>query len=142
GTADAPGWDGEYGPYFEEVPRAGGAAVEVVNYCSIWRSDYVQNALRGAISGRVFASVTTEELIARMDCLRLCIQVLPDARTALFPSKKPVSPTPLWLVSATAIDDWTTIPGAAPTLAGRGYVFAFVVPTDDAPAAIGGTPRR
>ena len=59
------GWDGEQGPF---------VAGNDVNFASMVRSDYVSNALASRFSGAGLHNVTSRELIARMDALRLCIQ--------------------------------------------------------------------
>ena len=113
----APGWDGEFGPFIESLENGD----TVVNYADILLSDYVYNTDRGPLGTQVFAQIDSAELIARMDCLRLCSRALPDSRG------KAKQQNPLWLVSAKKIDDWA---GRAnhPQVMGKGYLFVFVRP--------------
>ena len=118
------GWDGEYGPFFEEV---GGTTY--VNYASIRRSDYVGNALKRTIRVNDTSSVTSNDLIARMEALQRCIAALP-------PGNDLVSRTRLWLVRAEAIADWSRHgENADPAaLAGPGLLYEF--------AEVSGNPLR
>ena len=129
GANSEPGWDGEYGPFFEYVDKQ-----RVVNYADIKRSDYVSNALRGTFRPDPLLGVGSDELIFRMDCLRLCIQSLP-------PSPNSVAKTHLWLVTAQRVDDWTKLPEHH-SLTGAGYKFVFVTPTDDDPVPVPGDLSR
>lgn len=115
------GWDGEQGPFIETV---GGGAV--VNFADISRSDYLENASQGRVAGTLLRDVDSDELIDRMDCLRLCIQVLDDGRA--------VKNTPLWLIYASPVPDWTgqPQPPGSPALAGKGYRYEFVAPVGEA----------
>jgi len=123
-VASRRGWDGEYGPFFED--RNGQAHI---NYASIDRSDYVSNSLAGYLDVRLTSGIDAAELIRRMDALRRCIKALP-------PSGDRVSSTKLWLITAEAVADWATHSGrAVATLEGRGYVYAFAsVPEGDDPS--------
>jgi hypothetical protein len=111
------GWDGEQGPFITE-----GA----VNYASMTRSDYVSHAFADrTFSGARLRNVDSTELIARMDALRLCIQILPEeART--------VSHTSLWLVHAEKL---AAAPPQAAPLVGPCYRYEFVVPSGPAKPA-------
>jgi hypothetical protein len=114
------GWDGEQGPFLEQVADGAGNQRLVANYADIMRSDYVSNAFNGHISGQALARVDSDELIGRMDCLRLAIQTVGSGR---------VGDTPLWLVYAAPIADWSAVPLAgAPALTGKGYRYEFVSP--------------
>ncbi|HEY0301219.1 MAG TPA: hypothetical protein VGC36_07805 [Rhizomicrobium sp.] len=129
GAGTRPGWDGEYGPFFEYVNRE-----RVVNFSDIRRSDYVRNALLGTFRPDPLINVGSDELIARMDCLRLCIKSLP-------PSPKDVSNTKLWLITAQRVPDWTAVPEHH-SLTGAGYKFVFVKPTGDKPVRVPDDSRR
>ena len=108
------GWDGEQGPFFETIKGR-----QYVNAAGLDRSDYVSNALANTIDIRRTAGITGSELIHRMDALRRCIEVLP-------PSDDWVSSTKLWLVTASAVDDWASCAvRAAGSLSGPGYVYIF-----------------
>src|SRR5580700_1418331 len=108
------GWDGEQGPFFEQVGRR-----LFVNAADIDRSDYVSNALKRSIDIRKTSHVSAQELIWRMDALRRCIEVLP-------PENDWVSNTKLWLVSAEKIHDWASeAERGDESLSGTGYVYVF-----------------
>ena len=114
-AAGTRGWDGEQGPFLEQADER-----RVVNYADIMRSDYVSNAFDGGISAQILADVDSDELIDRMDCLRLAIQTAGSGR---------VDDTPLWLIYAAPVADWAVLPAdGAPALAGKGYRYEFVVP--------------
>jgi len=107
-------------PFLEQAADGIGAQRSVVNYADIMRSDYVSNAFNGHISAEALADVDSEELIDRMDCLRLAIQTAGSGR---------VDETPFWLIYAAPIGDWADVPVAgAPSLTGKGYRYEFVVP--------------
>ncbi len=115
GTGGTRGWDGEQGPFLEQADQR-----RVVNYADIMRSDYVSNGLAGRISAEVLTGIDSDELIDRMDCLRLAIQTAGSGR---------VDETPFWLVYAAPVADWAAVPVAgAPALSGKGYRYEFVVP--------------
>ena len=108
------GWDGEHGPFFEEVDDA-----TYVNYASIDRSDYVGNALKRTIRVNGTSGVTSDDLIARMEALQCSIAALP-------PDNDRVSQTRLWLVRAEAVADWSRHADAADrALAGPGFLYEF-----------------
>jgi len=111
----ARGWDGEYGPFLENLKGR-----IFVNAASLDRSDYVSNALRGWITVRKTSSVDSDELIGRMDALRRCIAILP-------PGSDHVSNTKLWLVKAERILEWDIESSRADSrLTGPGFHFVFV----------------
>ena len=122
-TAGA-GWDGEHGPFFEKLGNT-----TYVNYASIHRSDYVGNALKGTIRVNDTISVTSNDLIARMEALQDCIAALP-------PGNDQVSRTRLWLVRAEAVADWSRQgENADPAaLTGSGFLYEF--------AEVSGNPLR
>jgi hypothetical protein len=96
----------------------------VVNFADIMRSDYVSNAFNGHISAQALAGVDSDELIARMDCMRLAIQTAGSGH---------VDETPFWLIYAAPVADWAAVPvPGAPPLAGTGYRYEFVVPEGSA----------
>jgi hypothetical protein len=108
GVTETLGWDGEQGPFI---------AGQNVNFADFWRSDYVSNALNGRFLPQRLEPDDSEELIARMDCLRLCIQSLPDGGDE-------VSATRLWLVHAQR----SQVPVDAAGKLDDGYRFEFVIP--------------
>ena len=117
------GWDGEQGPFIQD---------DRVNYANIVRSDYVSNALRApGIRGAQFEEVDSQELIDRMEALRLCIQNLPE-------SSAEVDYTKLWLIHAEKLDQ---APGHAVQIEGPCYRYEFVIPTG-APRPYGPDPKR
>jgi hypothetical protein len=109
-----PGWDGEYGPFFETVNRG-----LHINFANKDRSDYVSNALAGQIRVAELEQVGSDELISRMEALRFCIRTLP-------PNDDVVSSARLWLVSAEKIDDWSSRSDRGNSnLDGVGYLYVF-----------------
>jgi len=119
-TGGTLGWDGEQGPFIETGTDSAGRAWSMVNYADIMRSDYVSNAEAGHVTARALRDLDSDELIARMDCLRVAIQIAGRQR---------VDETPLWLVYAAPVAEWAAwpVPGG-PALAGRGYRYEFVLP--------------
>src|SRR5581483_9425653 len=110
-----PGWDGEYGPFFDRTNVG-------VNYCSLDRADYISNAMRGTFAANAaLASIDSDELIQRMECLRLCIESLPRGGNE-------VNTTSLWLVQAEKIG---AMPPTDAPLTGEGYLYTFVLPAGD-----------
>ncbi|MBE9192894.1 hypothetical protein IQ230_21565 [Gloeocapsopsis crepidinum LEGE 06123] len=106
------GWDGEYGPFFEDFDGL------FVNFANKDRSDYISNALAGQIRVSGLAQVDSRELIQRMEALHFCIRVLPPNDT--------VSTTQLILVCAEKIADWSSRSDRAQsTLQGSGYLYVF-----------------
>jgi hypothetical protein len=124
-----PGWDGEFGPFFEYVNGR-----RVVNFADIWRSDYVANALHDGIKIDPFKNVDSAELILRMDCLRFCVEKLPE-----MPHQ--VSSTRLWLVTAQKVRDWSVVPDSIP-LDGPGYKYVFSIPENATPNTVKNDPKR
>jgi hypothetical protein len=111
-----PGWDGEYGPFFEKLRDK-----EYVNSASLDRSDYVSNGLRNAFNSRLISWIDATELIRRMQALRACIAALP-------PANDRVSDTDLWLITAEAIADWAVEDSRAnAALVGPGFNWVFVL---------------
>ncbi len=111
-----PGWDGEYGPFFEKLRDK-----EYVNSASLDRSDYVSNGLRNAFDSRLISWIDATELIRRMQALRACIAALP-------PANDRVSDTDLWLITAEAIADWAVEDSRAnAALVGPGFNWVFVL---------------
>ena len=107
------GWDGEFGPFF----RMDG----LVNFCTLDRSDYTQNAAKGQIRPLLLADLDTREILRRMDALRFCIQKIP-------PPTDTVASTNLWLVAARQVLDWTgRDERLSLALAGAGYEFTFAM---------------
>lgn len=111
------GWDGEYGPFFEDADDG-----RFVNHASMARADYVSNALAGRVRVSLTAGVQSQDLLARARALRQCEQVLRRLRPAAFPD---------CLVVARRIADWKAASGH-PGLRGPGflYVFASVGPPE------------
>ncbi|MDQ6869301.1 MAG: hypothetical protein M3178_13265 [Pseudomonadota bacterium] len=110
-----PGWDGEYGPFFERL-----RGKEYVNSVSLDRSDYVSNSLCNAFDIRLISWIDATELIRRMQALRACI-------AALSPANDRVSDTDLWLVTAESIADWAMEASRAnAALVGPGFNYVFV----------------
>ncbi|CAB3751654.1 hypothetical protein [Paraburkholderia solisilvae] len=94
GTPDAkPGWDGEFGPFFETRDGVPG-----VNSADIRRSDYVYNATQNTFASRVF-DLSSDELIRRIEALRACLDAIPKAGSTM-PSE-----THYWVVGAKAVRD-------------------------------------
>ena len=60
------------GPFLENID--GGWKV---NFADIGRTDVVQNALDGNVDMSKLRELTSGELIARMSCLKQCIEHLP-----------------------------------------------------------------
>lgn len=109
GGPDAkPGWDGEFGPFFQMCDGVAG-----VNSADIRRSDYVYNTTQLTFASRVF-DLSSEELIRRMEALRVCLEAIPEAGSEM------PSLTDYWIVSATVVRN-------AQPLASR-YTFEFCVP--------------
>ncbi len=110
----APGWDGEFGPFFREM---GGQLL--VNYASGDRSDYVKNALEGHLVVQPFLGVNAEELIRRMMALRAAIDGIPPQNDRVFNSG-------LLLVTVEAVPNWSQRADRGhASLNGPGYVYEF-----------------
>jgi hypothetical protein len=111
-VASSRGWDGEFGPFFEQ-------ANGFVNYADRQRSDYVSNALAGLVQVSLFSRVSSDELIGRMEALRACIRKLPVTPHV-------VSHSDLLLVSAERVDDWRARPDRGDVrLEGAGLLYVF-----------------
>lgn len=109
-----PGWDGEYGPFFDRDFR-------FVNHAHIDQSDYVSHALAGEISVARLASIDALEMFRRMSALRDSIAVLPER-----PPR--VSATPLVLVTAESVPEWAARADRADLrLEGDGFLFVFAL---------------
>ncbi|MGR3277668.1 hypothetical protein ACSYAD_21455 [Acaryochloris marina NIES-2412] len=109
-VSSSPGWDGEFGPFFEQE-----AGETFVNIANIERSDYVSNALAGTISVSKTATIQSNELLARMMSLRQCNQIFQD-----------LSLQPDCLVTAEKVTDWTTRSDRLSNqLGGAGYLYIF-----------------
>jgi hypothetical protein len=112
GTPDAkPGWDGEFGPFFQAVDGVAG-----VNSADVRRSDYVYNATQRTFASRVF-DLSSEELIRRMEALNACLEAIPKAGSEM-PSE-----TDYWIVSATG--------GRSGEPRATHYTFELCVPDND-----------
>jgi hypothetical protein len=108
------GWDGEQGVFFE-------VEFDLVNYCSIDRSDYTLNMLKGLFSIGKISRLDAPEWINRMIALRNCIFVLP-------PSDDHVSSTRLSVISVEKIERWEDQTERADTLlSGPGYFMEFAL---------------
>jgi hypothetical protein len=109
-----PGWDGEYGPFFERN-------FHFVNHAHIDQSDYVSHALAGELSLGRLASIDAPEVFERMTALCDSIAVLP-------PKPPRVSATPLVLVTAESVAEWTVRDDRADLrLQGDGSLFVFAL---------------
>jgi hypothetical protein len=93
------GWDGEQGPYLEKV-----AGKWKVNFTDLGRADAVNNALDGKIDMSQLRKLTSTELIKRMDCLKMCIQALPQKNFREEYKGKITGYTYLWLLSAEKVN--------------------------------------
>ncbi|MGH1347821.1 MAG: hypothetical protein ACRBN8_40075 [Nannocystales bacterium] len=104
-TSSYRGWDGEYGPFFEEV-----GGVRFVNFVPIERSDYINHALANRIRVDLTAEVQSAELIARNEAINRCAALpeLPSSATCLVVFRK--------------VKNWP-----APELTGGGYLAEFAV---------------
>jgi hypothetical protein len=123
------GCDGEFAPFFESI-----SGNNFVNFADKDRSDYVTNALNGLFGLNGLESVSSAQMIARMEALRFCIKTLP-------PNNDLVLKTGLWLVTAEQVKDWqawnsTVNPKANAALKGSGHIYTFV----DGQTPGGGTP--
>ncbi len=134
------GWDGEQGPYLEKKKDKW-----KINFTDMGRADAVNNALDGKIDMSQLRTLKSAELIARMECLKLCIKTLPQKnfRDSEYKSKI-VAYTYLWLISAEKVNwgnedaaalnipmnlvgknkDWITKKENA-KVSGEGYLYVF-----------------
>ncbi|HEY4166038.1 MAG TPA: hypothetical protein VGM96_04655 [Reyranella sp.] len=116
------GWDGEQGPFI---------AGQAVNFANFVRSDYVSHVFEDhSFSGSPLRDVTSRELIARMDALRLCIQALPE-------SSAEVSHTKLWLVHAEHLPQ-----PPVPVHANLGPCYRYELVVPSGPVAPSAEPNR
>jgi hypothetical protein len=94
------GWDGVQGPYLENKNGKW-----LVNFADMGRADVVQNALDGNLDMSRLRKLTSAELVARMACLKKCIESLPKTNFKGYKSAaKMVALTTWWLVSAEPVD--------------------------------------
>jgi len=114
-----PGWDGGYGPYYQLRGTDQG-----VNYASLDRTDYITNSLEQRFGRALFENLTSEVLITRMECQRLCIRALSHGHDQ-------VDRTKFWLIQADEVTDWQQ--AGDPVLKGPGYRFEYVLPTSADP---------
>jgi len=135
------GWDGVQGPFLE---NNGGKWQ--INFADMGRADVVQNALDGNIDMSKLRTLTSAELIARMACLRRCIDFLPKINFKGYKSAdKMVAFTRWWLISAEPVDfgkedakgwgipnnlvgndtKWATAKANA-KVSGKGYIYVIV----------------
>ena len=104
------GWDGEYGPFYEEINGD-----LFVNYADIRRSDYVSHALSGRIRVSLTADVQSEDLINRNNALERC-EGIPrlELQNAC-------------LVVFRLVADWSTFSGEHVSLQGSGFLLDFAL---------------
>lgn len=124
----ASGWDGGYGPFFQDFGAGAGKPVsgskapahgaKGVNYASMDRTDYVSNALAGTFGQSLFEQLDADVLIERMEVQRLCVAALP-------PGDDMVELTALWLIEAEDVADMSALDSV---LTGHGYRFRFAIP--------------
>ena len=94
------GWDGVQGPFLERYDDKWR-----INFADMGRADVVQNALEGNVDMSKLRTLTSAELIARMACLRRCIDYLPKTNFKGYESAdKMVAFTRWWLISAEPVD--------------------------------------
>jgi hypothetical protein len=111
------GWDGEFGPFFQDNDTK-------INFARISRSDYTLNAVNGLMRPDLLQQIDAVEQITRMEGYRDCV-VVSHVALQLHP-KPPVSKTPLRLITAEKVDDWSARPNRLdPSLTGHGYLFVF-----------------
>jgi hypothetical protein len=110
-AVSSPGWDGEFGPFFEENGRK-------VNYTSIERSDYTISALQGRIGIGQLGRIDAVELLARMDAFRECADRIRG--------KTPMTKFNTLLVTAEKVADWSLRSDRLDrSLTGAGYLYVF-----------------
>jgi hypothetical protein len=94
------GWDGVQGPFLEILEGKW-----KVNFADIGRADVVQHALDGKVDMSKLRELTSAELIARMACLRQCINHLPKVNFKGYDKEdKMVAFTRWWLISAEPVN--------------------------------------
>ncbi len=132
GITSKRGWDGEYGPFLETTGNG-----EFVNYADIARSDYTRSAWEGHMHMDLLKSITTSQLIKRMEALRKCILEL------LQPTFDTIISNNLWLVSFQEIQDWSERNDRMNAqLKGKGFRFIFITPIGNTPIADGTDIKR
>lgn len=94
------GWDGEQGPYLESA----GAGQWKINFTDLGRSNAVHNTLTGRLDLSQLRKLKSAELIARMECLKQCIGVLPKKNFRKEFKRQITAFTYLWLVSAEEVN--------------------------------------
>lgn len=132
GAKAAMGWDGGYGPFFQDAPEGVPGVSQGtlgVNYASIDRTDYVSNALAGRFGLDLYEKLDSDVLIERLDVQKLAIEALP-------PPGDYVRDTALWLIVARDGEDWSV--KGDPDLTGNGYFLQFV--TTPAPTSAEASP--
>jgi len=94
------GWDGEQGPFLEKIDGRW-----KINFTDLGRADAVNNALDGKLDMSKLRKLKSSELIPRMECLKMCINALPQKNfnTPLYKDKI-TGYTYLWLVSAEKVN--------------------------------------
>lgn len=113
-----------------------GRALSMINFASLDRSDYVSNALEGMMGVAALAHIDSGEMIARMTALQRVIKAVP-------PKKDFVSTTPLWLVSAQGVADWSADPYRTGTmLQGAGFRYVLALPSAEQALPVAGDLRR
>lgn len=112
------GWDGEFGPFF--------ATPTQINFASLDRSDYTVAAMEGRIQPGPLQRIDAIEQIARMEGYRDCVL----SAHGILGSAAAVSATPLRLITAEKVADWSTRPDRLNNaVTGAGYLYVFVTPT-------------
>jgi hypothetical protein len=90
------GWDGVQGPFLKWSNGKW-----QVNFADMGRADVVKNALEGNVDMSKLRTLSSAELIARMACLRKCIDYLPKSNFKGYTkASKMVAFTRWWLISA------------------------------------------
>jgi len=112
---EARGWDGEHGPFFE---RHGDRLC--VNFADIVRADYVTNALDKLIRTDRVSHLKTQDILDRVDALRLAIRKIDPEGS--------VTQTKQWLVAARRD--------------GESFVFDFARAVGEKAIAVDDDPRR
>jgi hypothetical protein len=113
-ASSRPGWDGEFGPFFE----SGGSKVNVAR---IERSDYTINALHGMLGLGLLGRIDAVEQLERMDAYRECVAHLMGPGHA-------VAKTHLRLVTAERIVDWSQQAGRLdPGLTDSGFLYVLAI---------------
>ena len=135
------GWDGVQGPFLEKLDGKW-----KINFADVGRADVVQNALDGNIDMSKLRTLTSAELIARMACLKKCIENMPKVNFKGYTGEeRMVAFTRWWLISAEPVNfgtedakgwgiptnlvgsntSWATGRANA-KVSGKGYLFVIV----------------